>query len=238
MSVQGYLHSFESCGTVDGPGIRFVLFTQGCNLRCQYCHNPDTWGTNRGTVYTTDEILKEILKYRSYMKFSGGGVTVSGGEPLMQPEFVTELFQKLRAQGIHTALDTSASVDLKISAPVFDSSDLVLLDFKAFYEDSYRTVTGGNVKYMLESMQYLADTNKPVWIRIVIVPGLTDNMEELKAMAEYLKQFKNIEKIEFNPFHKMGEYKWEELGIKYKLEDTLPPTPQQMAEIKALFGVV
>lgn len=235
MSVQGYLHSFETCGAVDGPGLRFVIFTQGCQLRCQYCHNPDTWKTGIGTVYTTDEILKEILKYRSYFTATGGGVTISGGEPLLQPEFVKELFLKLREEGIHTALDTAASVDLEISGPVYDASDLVLLDFKAFYEDNYRRVTGWDSKYMFDSLKYLDEKNIPVWIRLVIVPGLTDDLEEFKAMAEYLKQFKNIQKIEFNPFHKMGEYKWEELGIKYKLGDTPEPSDELVADVKAIF---
>lgn len=235
MTIRGKIHSIESCGTVDGPGIRTVIFTQGCPLRCQYCHNPDTWNLGDGNECTVDELMDEIVKYKSYMKFSGGGVTASGGEPLMQPTFIKELFKRCKAEGIHTALDTSGYIPLDSTKEVLEYTDLVLLDIKSFNKALYKEITGVENEPTLKLARYLSDINKPIWIRYVLVPGLTDKIDDVRALASFLGSLNNIEKIEVLPFHKMGEYKWEELGYEYKLSDTQPPTQESLDEIVGIF---
>lgn len=235
MDIKGRIHSIETCGTSDGPGIRFVVFTQGCPLRCQYCHNPDTWRFSEGEEVTVEEIMKEIMKYKSYIKSSNGGVTISGGEPLMQPEFTKELLKKCKEAGIHTALDTSGYSTIEKAKEVLEYSDLVLLDIKAFDMKRYKTVTGVMGQPTIDMVHYLSGINKPVWIRYVLVPGLTDNYEEIEELAVFLSSLDNIERIDILPFHKMGEYKWDELGYDYKLKDTLPPSREEIKRVKELF---
>jgi pyruvate formate lyase activating enzyme len=227
-AATGRIHSIESCGTVDGPGIRFVIFTQGCPLRCLYCHNPDCQKLEIGNTATVEELMEDIEKYRSYMRFSGGGVTVSGGEPLMQPTFVSELFRRCRELGIHTALDTSGYVILEAAKPVLEQTDLVLLDIKSFDAATYRQVTQVAIEPTLNFARHLAEINKPAWIRFVLVPGLTDAPENVEGLAEFVASLGNVEKVEVLPFHKMGEYKWEQLGYEYRLTDTQPPSPEQV----------
>lgn len=233
--MEGYLHSVETCGTVDGPGIRYVVFMQGCPLRCQYCHNPDTWAPHTGKPTTVEELMADIVKYRSYMKASGGGVTVSGGEPLLQPKFVAALFEACHKADIHTALDTSGHCPLSLAAPVLQQSDLVLLDFKAFRPETFRKVTGTGIDQTVEMAKYLNEHKIPMWIRVVQVPGLTDDAAELGEMAEFLAGFSNIERVEISPFHKMGEYKWQALDLPYTLTDTPPATRGQVERTKELF---
>lgn len=233
--VSGRIHSIETCGTVDGPGIRFIIFTQGCFLRCLYCHNPDTRNPHGGSEVTVDELISEIQKYRSYMRFSGGGVTISGGEPLMQPEFVKEIFRRCKELGIHTALDTSGFPSLTESKPVLEFVDLVLLDIKSFNPQIYLQATGAAVEPTLEFARYLSEINKPTWIRFVLVPNLTDDPDNIERLAEFISQFKNVEKVELLPFHKMGEYKWEKLGYPYLLKDTQPPNFEQIQQAKDCF---
>ncbi|NLK21767.1 MAG: pyruvate formate lyase-activating protein [Epulopiscium sp.] len=235
MSVTGRIHSIETCGTVDGPGIRYVVFTQGCPLRCQYCHNPDTWDTTHGKKVDVDELIKDIEKYRSYMKFSGGGVTLTGGEPLMQPKFARELFLRCKEKDIHTALDTSGYIPLQHIKDVLEYTDLVLLDIKSFNSKVYKDLTGVSNEPTLELAKYLSDINKPMWIRYVLVPNLTDNPLHIEELASFLSTLNSIEKIEILPFHKMGEYKWEELGYPYHLKDTPTPSKKIIDRAKKIF---
>lgn len=233
MAEKGYVHSFETAGMVDGPGIRFVIFMQGCPLRCLYCHNPDTWKPNMGTAYTTDELVKLVLGYKTYI--SSGGVTISGGEPLLQYKFVKELCEKLRTHGIHTAIDTSGGLPVDLTKGALDAADMALVDLKGFREETFKKVTGISGKNSFETFEYLAGIQKRIWVRYVLVPGLTDNPQELREAADYLAKLGNVERIELNAFHKMGEYKWQECGIDYALGDTLPPTAEQVLAAKEIF---
>lgn len=232
--LTGRIHSFESCGTVDGPGIRFVVFLQGCPLRCQYCHNADTWDPEEGKLSTVEEIVKEIVKYKSYMRFSGGGVTLTGGEPLMQPDFVREIFTECRRQGIHTALDTSGFLFHDKAKAVLEKTDLVLLDIKNFNPERYHKLTGAFLEPTLAFLSYTRERNIPVWVRYVLVPGLTDNLEDIEAMALFLQDYPNVEKIELLPFHKMGEYKWEERGLAYQLKEAKEPKEELLKKVRFL----
>ncbi|WP_105617363.1 pyruvate formate-lyase-activating protein [Vallitalea okinawensis] len=229
--VTGKIHSIETCGTVDGPGIRYVIFTQGCPLRCQYCHNPDTWKLDNGKSITTSELIEDIIKYKSYMKFSKGGVTASGGDPLLQPEFVKDLFKRCQEEGIHTALDTSGFIDVDTVKDVLEYTDLVLLDIKNMDPKRYTEITKVSLAPTLKFANYLKEINKPLWVRYVLVPGLSDNIDAIKALGEYLQSFDNLEKLEILPFHKMGEYKWEELGYKYTLSETKEPDKNLLDEV-------
>lgn len=235
MTVVGRIHSLESCGTVDGPGIRFVIFTQGCPLRCLYCHNPDCRHIEEGKEVTVDELIAEVQKYRSYMRFSGGGVTVTGGEPLMQPEFVREIFRHCKELGIHTALDTSGYVNLNVAKPVLDYVDLVLLDIKSFDPKIYVKVTNVSLEPTLKFAKYLSEIKKPTWIRFVLVPNLTDPIHNIEELAKFVSSLDNVEKVEVLPFHQMGAYKWEQLGYDYQLKDTQPPTPELVNQAIAIF---
>ncbi len=234
-SVQGYIHSIETCGTVDGPGIRFVIFTAGCPLRCLYCSNPDCRYIENGKRISVDDLMEEVQKYTAYMNASGGGVTVSGGEPLYQPHFVAEILKRCKASGIHTALDTSGYCELQVAKPVIEQADLVLLDIKSFDPDIYAKVTSVPLEPTLELAQYLNRINKPTWIRFVLVPGLTDAPHNIEGLADFVATLKNVEKVEVLPFHKMGEYKWEQLGYEYQLKETQPPTPEQVETALNIF---
>lgn len=234
-AVSGFIHSIETCGTVDGPGIRFVIFTAGCPLRCLYCHNPDCRYMENGKKVSVDEVIEEIQKYTSYMKASGGGVTVSGGEPLLQPHFVAEIFRRCQELGIHTALDTSGCCELQIAKPVIESVDLVLLDIKSFEPEIYRKVTSVPLEPTLTLANYLSGIGKPTWIRFVLVPGLTDAPHNVEGLAKFVATLKSVEKVEILPFHKMGEYKWEQLGYDYQLKDTEPPTPELVQNTVDIF---
>jgi pyruvate formate lyase activating enzyme len=231
----GYVHSVESCGTVDGPGIRFVIFTSGCPLRCLYCSNVDCRYLENGKQVSVDELVTEIQKYTSYMKSSGGGVTISGGEPLMQPGFVREIFKRCQELGIHTALNTSGFCNLESAKSVLEFVDLVILDIKSFDTETCAKVTGSNIKPSLDLAKYLNTINQPTWIRFVLVPGLTDDPGNIAGLADFIAPFNNIERLEVLPFHKMGEYKWQELGLEYLLENTLPPTPEQVQAALDIF---
>ena len=232
----GRIHSIETCGTVDGPGIRYVIFTQGCPLRCLYCHNPDCRHPQEGKEVTVDELIVDIQKYRSYMNSSGGGVTVTGGEPLMQPEFIKEIFLRCQNLGIHTVLDTSGYVQLETAKPVLEYVDLVLLDIKSFKPEIYRQVTSVSLEPTLNFARYLSEINKPTWIRFVLVPNLTDPVENVRGLAKFVSSLNNVEKVEILPFHKMGEYKWEQLGYDYQLKDTPPASPELVAKTKEIFN--
>ncbi len=233
--TKGRIHSIETCGTVDGPGIRYVIFTQGCPLRCLYCHNPDCRTPHDGKEVTVDELITDIQKYRSYMEFSGGGVTITGGEPLMQPEFVLEIFRRCQNLGIHTVLDTSGYVKLATAKPILDYVDLVLLDIKSFDPKIYHQVTRVSLEPTLNFARYLSEINKPVWIRFVLVPNLTDPPHNIRGLAEFVSDLNNVKRVEILPFHKMGEYKWEQLGYEYLLKDTPPAPPELIETAKKIF---
>lgn len=234
-TIVGRIHSIETCGTVDGPGIRFVIFTQGCPLRCLYCHNPDCRHIEEGKDVTVDELIEEIQRYRSYMRASGGGVTVTGGEPLMQPDFVQEIFRRCKELGIHTALDTSGYVNINVAKPVLDYTDLVLLDIKSFDPKVYLKVTQVSIEPTLKFARNLSESKKPTWIRFVLVPNLTDSLPNVEGLANFISTLDNVEKLEVLPFHKMGEYKWKQLGYNYELNDTLPPSPEQVQNVMDIF---
>ena len=246
-NTKGFIHSVETCGTVDGPGIRFVFFMQGCPLRCAYCHNPDTWRFGDGKEITAREAFEEARKYKSYMRFSGGGVTVTGGEPLMQSNFVRELFKLCRAAGIHTALDTSGYARIIRAEEVLPYTDLLLLDLKSHNPDTFRKITGEELdrtKHLLETTAKRTYPSGrgglwhvPVCIRFVLVPGLNDDWDDIEAMGRYLRQFPNITQVDVLPFHKMGEYKWESLGYKYMLGDTQPPTEEDVRRAQELLAL-
>ncbi len=236
MSSIGRIHSLESFGTVDGPGIRFVVFLQGCPLRCRFCHNPDTWEVRKGTEYTTDQLYDEIVKYKSYMDFSGGGVTFTGGEPLLQAEFILEVSKKLKEQGISIAIDTSGFIWNDMVKEVLEYTDLVLLDIKNYDPIVYKEVTGVPLDPTLKLLDYLHERKINTWIRYVLVPGLTDNLDSVRKLSEHLDRYPNVEKIEVLPFHKMGEFKWQELGLNYTLSDTKEPEQALIKEVKEILG--
>lgn len=229
----GYIHSLESFGAADGPGVRYVIFTTGCPMRCQFCHNPDTWKMDKGTPYEVDELLKKALKYKPYWG-AEGGITVSGGEPLMQIDFVTELFQKAKAKGVHTTLDTSGNLFTK-EEPFFSKftklmeyTDLVMLDIKQIDDEQHKILTGFSNKNILEMATYLSDTGKAMWIRHVLVPGGSDNDEYLKRLRAFIDTLKTVTRVDVLPYHTLGTFKWEELGLEYPLKGVNPPTKERV----------
>ena len=218
-NVTGRIHSFESLGAVDGPGIRFVVFMQGCHLKCKYCQNRDTWDINSGEQYTVKQVVEKIMRYRNYIVASNGGVTLSGGEPLLQQDFVVSLFQELKKQNISTCLDTSGMFTItdKIKQ-IVDLTDIFLLDIKSINDETCKWLTGSSNSLELEFAKYINEKNKRIWIRQVLVPGITDKKEDLLKLKDFLKTI-NVEKFEFLPYHDLGKYKWEKLGVPYELED-------------------
>ena len=236
--MKGFIHSTESFGTVDGPGIRFVVFLQGCPLRCLYCHNPDTWDNNKGAEITAEEILDEYNKNRDFYK--RGGITVTGGEPLLQLDFVIDLFRKAKEQGIHTCLDTSGAVFNKKSDSLvtkFDElmkhTDLVMLDIKHIENEKHKALTGSPNHNILDFASYLEEKNIPLWIRHVVVPGHTDNKEDLKKLGRYLAHLKNLKALDVLPYHTMGVNKYEELGIIYPLKGVPSLSVQEAVKAKS-----
>ena len=232
------IHSFESFGAVDGPGIRFVIFMQGCSLRCKYCHNRDTWNLNGGMEYTVDELIAKISRYKNYFSVSGGGVTVSGGEPLLQMYFLIQLFTKLKALGIHTAIDTSGSFsiteDLK---KLIDLTDLFLLDIKCINDEICKDLTGTSNQRELEFARYLSKNKKDMWIRQVLIPSITDKEEDLKKLKQFISELQTVKKVEVLPYHDMGKYKWTELGCKYELEGIPTATAKDVNRAKQILGI-
>ena len=237
-ATKGRIHSIYTGGMVDGPGIRTVVFFAGCNLRCKYCHNPDTWSTQDGYVMTAAEVLTEVLKYKSYYKHSGGGVTLSGGDPLLQFNFLDAVLQTCRENNIHTVLDTSGCTSESTARKILTNTDLVLLDIKSFNPEAYLNLTKQPLEKTLNFLKISAEMNVPVRVRYVLVPNYTDNQDEIEALANYLQDFKNIEKIEVLPFHKKGEYKWAELGLKYELAEVQPPSTEETARVQACLARV
>lgn len=232
--MKGYLHSFESFGTKDGPGIRFVFFTQGCPLRCLYCHNPDTWNMgDKKYEMTPEEAFAEVMKVKGFIR--NGGVTVSGGEPLLQPDFVSDLFKLCKQEGIHTAVDTSGFLLNDKIREVLDYTDLVLLDIKHINPEKYMTLTARPLEPTLEFFNYLDEIHKPVWLRYVLVPQYSDNEKDLTDWAKFVSRFDNVERVDILPFHQMGIHKWEQMGRDYKLKDIQPPTNEEIAKAETIF---
>lgn len=231
----GRIHSLESFGTVDGPGIRFVVFLQGCPLRCLYCHNPDTWDPKQSGKYllSPEELLEEVLRYKSFI--AKGGVTVTGGEPLLQPEFLYEFYSLCKENGIHTALDTSGAIFTQAVQKVYDIVDLVLLDVKSIDANQHKELTGVKIDNTLKSLNFLEEKNKPTWVRHVIVPGWTDDDLLLKKTADYLVPYRCIEKVELLPYHDMGTRKYEQLGMEYRLKNTLPLSKERLENVRTIF---
>ena len=213
------IHSIDTFGTVDGPGVRFIVFMQGCHLQCKYCHNRDTWDINSGEYISLDDLLKNIEKYKPYIT-PNGGVTVSGGEPLLQPHFLISLFKELKKRKIHTAIDTSGMVELTDTIKeVLSLTDLVLLDIKHIDSKKCKDLVGFENTRELKFAKYLSDNNIPIWIRQVLVPGYTDDENDLLKLKDFIKSLKTVERVEILPYHNLGEYKWKELNLEYALKD-------------------
>lgn len=237
--TQGHIHSFESFGSVDGPGVRFVVFVQGCRMRCAYCHNPDTWKEDRGELMTPEAVLAKALRYRHYWG-DKGGITVSGGEPLLQLDFVTELFTLAKKEGIHTTLDTAGEPfrEDETTITAFDRlmavTDLVLLDVKEIDPEKHRKLTGKPLANILAFAKYLETKAKPVWIRHVLVPGWTDDDADLRTLHDFIATLTNVKKTEVLPFHNLAQYKWAELGIPYRLKDAERPTEERIKNARRI----
>ncbi len=227
--IYGNIHSIESCGTVDGPGIRFVVFTQGCPMRCLYCHNPDSWVVSENKKMSVDEILEKYDGVKEFVQ--SGGITVTGGEPLLQIDFVIELFKSTKDKNIHTALDTSGVLFNKENTAKIDEllkfTDLVLLDIKHIDDEEHKKLTGHSNRNILDFARYLSEIQKPVWIRHVVVPGITNNEKYLKELGRFLKTLKNVQALDVLPYHDMAIPKYESLGINYPLKVTKPLTKQE-----------
>lgn len=244
-AVKGLIHSLESFGSVDGPGIRFVVFLKGCMMRCRFCHNPDTWDPQpdgkTDQWMTAEEVLARALRFRSYWR-GKGGITVSGGEPLLQMDFLTELFELAKGEGVHTALDTSAQPFSRDAAymarfsRLMDATDLVLLDIKHIDPERHRWETGHDNANILDCARHLSDIGKPVWIRHVLVPGISSQDEHLFRLRDFIATLRNVERVEVLPYHTLGTFKWKELGIPYTLEAVDPPTPEMTARAREILG--
>ena len=232
----GFVHSIDTCGMVDGPGIRYLIFLSGCPLRCKYCHNPDTWKMQTGKRMSVDEIVADARRYKSYMKFSGGGVTVTGGEPLSQLRFLEVLLSEIKAAGFHTAIDTSGYAPGQNLSRVLANTDLVLLDIKSINPETYKAVTGVRIDSTLNMLETCREMGRKVWVRFVLVPGLTDDIDDMRRLAEYLKPYENVERVEVVPFHKVGEYKWRDLGLEYELDDVRPPGNELLDVARVILG--
>lgn len=233
----GYLHSVETFGTLDGPGIRYVLFFQGCHLRCLFCQNRDTWERRPGRVVTVAELMNELRRYRTYFDSSGGGITASGGDPILQADFVARLFEAARAEGIHTALDTSGLSRITPDVErLLDRTDLVLLDLKHIDPERHRELTGRSNELVLAFARHLAERGTPAWIRHVIVPGFTDDPDDARRTARFVSTLPNVERVELLPYHEYGRHKWEALGTPYPLERTSPPSEELVRELRKVFA--
>ncbi|TFC91148.1 pyruvate formate lyase-activating protein [Cryobacterium breve] len=229
------VHSWELVTAVDGPGTRLTLFLSGCLLRCQYCHNPDTWKMKDGLLTTLDDLVARVKRYKGVFDSTGGGLTISGGEPLMQPAFVTRLFEECHKLGVHTTLDTSGFLGKSASDKLLDNLDLVLLDVKSGLPETYKEVTGRDLAPTIAFGDRLSERNIPVWARFVLVPGLTDAVDNVDAVAEIVSRWPNVERVEVLPFHQMGEDKWDRLNIPYPLHGSNPPDEALLERVRGQF---
>ena len=220
----GYCHSYETSSRYDGPGLRAVLFVSGCLLRCSYCHNPDTWHLKDGSYMSIQQVLGRLGDFAPSLVSLGGGLTISGGEPMVQLAFTRRIFQGAKAMGLHTAIQTSGFLGDRVDEPYLSAIDLVLLDVKSSNPDTYRRVTGRDLTPTLRFAERLASLSKPVWVRFTLVPGETDDPANVEGIAKFVAPMKNVEWVEVQPFHKMGEFKWKAMNMEYKLANTEPPT--------------
>lgn len=240
--MTGRVHSIESFGLVDGPGVRSVVFLQGCSLRCRFCHNPDTWVKTGGTEWEADALFQKLYRFKPYWK-KNGGITVSGGEAMLQMEFVTELFSIAKKHQVHTALDTSGGpfrTDpdyLESFQKLMDVTDLFILDLKEMDSEKHKALTGQDNRNILELARYLSAHGKSMWIRHVLVPGLTDSQDGLEALHAFLQELKSVERVEILPYHTMGVHKWEALGIPYSLTDVLPPSKEEVQRAEKILNI-
>ncbi len=239
--ITGYVHSLESFGSADGPGVRYVIFLSGCKMRCQFCHNPDTWEMKAGKPYTASKLIQTALRYRSYWG-SEGGITVSGGEPLLQIDFLLELFNEAKKMDIHTTLDTSGN-PFTTEEPFFSKwkdlmavTDLVMLDIKHIDEEQHKVLTGQSGENSKEMARKMSELGQPMWIRHVLVPERSDKDEYLYELADFIRTLKTVEKVEVLPYHTLGVFKWENLGMKYPLEGIEPPTAERVANAERILG--
>lgn len=231
----GFLHSEETGSAVDGPGLRVVFWTTGCEFRCLYCHNPDSWKLKHGQLVCVDDLLAELKKYQHFLQIAGGGVTVSGGEPLVQDRFVVSLLRGAKELGIHTALDTNGYLGHKLSDEELELVDLVLFDLKSFLPDLHLRLTSKPVEGVLKFAQRLSQQQRPMWLRFVLVPGLTDVKENIEGVARFAASLSNVLRVEVLPFHQLGRFKWRELGMRYELDQTRVPTPEELAHVQSIF---
>jgi pyruvate formate lyase activating enzyme len=232
----GYVHSEQIGSAVDGPGIRLVLWTTGCEFRCRYCHNPDTWKLKHGRPSRADDVIAEIRRYRRYLQLAGGGVTLSGGEPLLQDRFVARVLRGARELGVHTALDTNGFLGERLSDRELEDIDLVLLDLKAGSERTHVRLTGQPLAPVHAFARRLARLRRPAWVRYVLVPGVTDSPEEIAQVANFAATLGNVERVEVLPFHQLGRAKWQQLGLPYRLDGVRPPGDASVAQARAIFA--
>jgi len=234
----GFLHSFTTGSTVDGPGVRVVGWTTGCQFRCLYCHNPDTWNMSNGIPVSLTRATEELRKYRHGLSVMSGGFTLSGGEPLMQDRFATKLFAAAKNMGIHTALDTNGVLGERLSDSDLEHIDLVLLDLKSWIPELHRKITGMDVGPVLDFARRLAARRKPIWVRFVLVPGLSDDAENIAGVARFAADLGNVQRVDVLPFHQMGRFKWKQLNLAYALDDVQPPTVEVVERACAQFRAV
>ena len=240
--IIGHVHSMETFGLVDGPGVRFVLFMQGCRMRCKYCHNPETWAMEGGEEWKPEDIFKHMYRYKNYWG-KNGGITISGGEPLLQIDFVTEVFKLAKAKGVHTTLDTAGN-PFTMEEPFFSKfqelikyTDLVMLDFKEYDPEKHKKLTGVDNANIVQMARFLSDNGVDLWIRHVLVPGLTDDEQGLKDMNALIKELKTVKRVEILPYHTLGLFKWQNLGIKYPLDGVPSPTKEEVARANELLEI-
>ena len=231
----GFLHSFTTGSAVDGPGVRIVGWTTGCQFRCLYCHNPDTWTLSNGIPVTLTRATEELRKYRHGLKIMSGGFTLSGGEPLLQDRFAIKLLTAAKSIGIHTALDTNGALGSRLTDAELEQIDLVLLDIKGWDPERHRRLTGMDIGPVLDFARRLADRRRPIWLRFVLVPGLTDRDEDIAQIAKFSAGLGNVERVDVLPFHQMGRFKWKELKYKYTLDNVQPPSPEKVEKVLMQF---
>jgi pyruvate formate lyase activating enzyme len=230
--ISGYVHSFFTSAAADGPGVRFAVFLSGCPFRCKYCHNPDTWELKQGKLTTSDSILNEIKKYANFLR-TAGGLTITGGEPLQQPDFTYEIFSRAKQDfALHTALDTQGFLARNLPDSYFEPIDLVLLDIKEMNSERHKSLTGQDVTPTLDFAKRLQKMNKKVWLRYVLVPGLTDFQEDIDALAKFIEPLENIERVDVLPFHNMALHKWEKLELPYELKNQRVPTQEETKKVQ------
>lgn len=245
--MEGRVHSLETFGLVDGPGVRFVVFLQGCRMRCKYCHNPETWDMEGGKIWTAKDLFDRAYRYKSYWMRSGkmnGGITVSGGEPLLQIDFLIEFFKYAKEKGIHTTVDTAGN-PFTLEEPfiskfneLMEVTDLFMLDIKEMDEEKHKDLTKWTNSNIIQMAKYLSDHGKSMWIRHVLVPDLTDGEKELKDLRALLDELKTVEKVEILPYHTLGLFKWDNIGVDYPLKDVDPPTAEQVKAAEDILGIV